>query len=155
MSVRTWVNQYFNFDIDKALKLWKTGADYWKKLTGTYIYPNAFLDDIPVYVTQLTYSRGNSVTQNTLFFGEDVIKELLNPALTVNEEAELNEFKALSARELEIVKLIAQELSSAEIAGRLFISPGTVENHRHNILKKLNVKNSIGIIKFALKYNLV
>lgn len=89
------------------------------------------------------------------FFGEDVIKELLNPALTVNEEAELNEFKALSARELEIVKLIAQELSSAEIAGRLFISPGTVENHRHNILKKLNVKNSIGIIKFALKYNLV
>ena len=76
MSVRTWVNQYFNFDIDKALRLWKTGADYWKKLTGTYIYPNAFLDDIPVYVTQLTYSRGNSVTQNTLFFGEDVIDNI-------------------------------------------------------------------------------
>lgn len=76
MSIRTWANQYFNFDIDKALKLWKTGADYWKKLTGSYIYPNGFLDEIPVYITKLDYSKRSSVTPNTLFLGEDVIDNI-------------------------------------------------------------------------------
>ena len=76
MSIRNWASQYFKFDIDKALKLWKTGADYWKKLTGSYIYPNGFLDDIPVYVTNLDYSKGSSVTPNTLFLGEDVIDNI-------------------------------------------------------------------------------
>lgn len=96
----------------------------------------------------------DTVMTGQKFFSDDVMKELLNPA-TINKEAELQDIKALSARELEIIRLIAQELSSSEIADRLFISTGTVENHRHNILRKLNVKNSIGIIKYAVKYNLI
>jgi DNA-binding NarL/FixJ family response regulator len=62
---------------------------------------------------------------------------------------------AVTARELEIIRLIAQELSTSEIAEKLFISVGTVETHRHNILRKLGVKNSIGIIKYAVKHKLV
>ncbi|MCL4106698.1 UNVERIFIED_CONTAM: hypothetical protein GTU68_048142 [Idotea baltica] len=47
-----------------------------------------------------------------------------------------------------------QEKSSAEIAQELFISPGTVETHRHNIYKKLEVKSVVGLVKFGMKHNL-
>lgn len=97
----------------------------------------------------------STILQGERFFSDDVMKELLSPPMMVNEEADLQDLKALSARELEVVRLIAQEYSSPEIAERLFISPGTVENHRHNILQKLGVKNSIGIIKYAIKYRLI
>lgn len=97
----------------------------------------------------------HTILRGEKFFSGDVMKELLNPSMMVSEEVDLQDLKALSARELEVVKLIAQEYSSLEIAEQLFISPGTVENHRHNILQKLGVKNSIGIIKYALKYKLI
>lgn len=97
----------------------------------------------------------HTILRGEKFFSGDVMKELLNPSITAYDDVDLNDLKTLSARELEVVKLIAQELSSSEIADRLFISQGTVENHRHNILQKLGVKNSIGIIKYALKYKLV
>lgn len=96
----------------------------------------------------------DTVMAGQKFFSDEVMKELLHPT-SMNKEAELSDIKALSARELEIIRLIAQELSSSEIADKLFISTGTVENHRYNILRKLNVKNSIGIIKYAVKYNLL
>ena len=82
----------------------------------------------------------------------------MDELLSFNMENEMTETELpvqLSNREIEIVKLIAQEFSSNEIARLLFLSPGTVETHRHNILRKLQVKNSIGIIKFALKNNLI
>lgn len=63
--------------------------------------------------------------------------------------------QSLTLRELEVVRLIAQELTTPEIAERLFLSAGTVETHRHNILRKLGVKNSIGIIKHALQHKIV
>jgi DNA-binding NarL/FixJ family response regulator len=62
---------------------------------------------------------------------------------------------ALTSREIEIVKLLAQEMTSTEIAAKLHISNGTVETHRHNILKKLNVKSTVGVVKFAIKSGLV
>lgn len=61
----------------------------------------------------------------------------------------------LSCREREIVTLIALEHSSKEISEKLFISTNTVETHRKNIMKKLDVKNTIGLVKFALKNNLI
>lgn len=61
----------------------------------------------------------------------------------------------LTERELEILKLITQEYSSKEICEELFISINTVETHRKNLIKKLNVKNTIGLVKYALKHNLI
>jgi DNA-binding NarL/FixJ family response regulator len=55
----------------------------------------------------------------------------------------------LSEREIEILKLISQELISQEIATQLNISIRTVENHRTNIFKKLDVKNTAGLIMAA------
>ncbi|MCD8539925.1 MAG: response regulator transcription factor [Leadbetterella sp.] len=120
----------------------------------------AFQAGISGYITKKASKEELNTAFRTIlrgekFFSNDVMKELLNPSVTVYEEVSVNDLKALSARELEVVRLIAQEYSSSEIAEQLFISPGTVENHRHNILQKLGVKNSIGIIKYALKYGLV
>ncbi|OYX85984.1 MAG: DNA-binding response regulator [Flavobacteriales bacterium 32-34-25] len=61
----------------------------------------------------------------------------------------------LTGREIEIITLIALEYSGKEISEKLFISSNTVETHRKNILKKLNAKNTISLVKFALKNNLI
>lgn len=93
-----------------------------------------------------------TVAAGQLHFSQEVLKSLLAPTEVDNHAEKL---KHLTKREIEVIKLIVQELSSSEIAEKLFISLGTVETHRHNIFKKLNVKNSIGLVKFALKYDLI
>jgi DNA-binding NarL/FixJ family response regulator len=59
---------------------------------------------------------------------------------------------ALSERELQIVKLIKEGFSSKEISAQLNISLKTVEVHRHNILKKLNLKNSAALVNYINTY---
>lgn len=61
----------------------------------------------------------------------------------------------LTKREIEILKLVVQEYSNHEIADKLFISTGTVDTHRKNIILKLGVKNTVGLIKYAFKNGLV
>lgn len=62
---------------------------------------------------------------------------------------------SLTKRETEILKLICDGLSSKDISSKLFISINTVETHRKKILTKLNVKNSVGIVKYALENNII
>lgn len=57
----------------------------------------------------------------------------------------------LSDREIEVLQLIARELSNGEIAEKLFISIRTVDTHRRNLLEKLNVKNTAGLVKYAME----
>ncbi len=57
----------------------------------------------------------------------------------------------LTKREVEILRLIAQEMTNNEIAERLFISTYTVETHRKNLIRKIGVKNTAGLVKFALQ----
>jgi len=61
----------------------------------------------------------------------------------------------LSCRELEVLSLIAKDLSNREIADSLFISPRTVDAHKQNILRKTGVKSVAGLVVFAIKHNLV
>lgn len=63
--------------------------------------------------------------------------------------------ESLTKRETEILKLICDGLSSKDISHKLFISINTVETHRKKILTKLNVKNSVGIVKYALENNII
>jgi len=59
---------------------------------------------------------------------------------------------ALSLREIEVIQLIRNGDTSREIAEKLFLTPKTVELHRHNILKKLNIKNTASLITFAFQH---
>ncbi|MGR3810714.1 response regulator transcription factor [Jiulongibacter sp. NS-SX5] len=57
----------------------------------------------------------------------------------------------LGKREYEILELICKEMSNAEIAKKLFLSVGTVDTHRKNIILKLGVNNTVGLVKFAIQ----
>lgn len=61
----------------------------------------------------------------------------------------------LSERELEVLKLIAQENTNGEIAEKLFISIRTVDTHRRNLLEKLQLKNTAGLVKYAYEKGLI
>ena len=61
----------------------------------------------------------------------------------------------LTTREIEILTLIAQGLTTKDIAEQLYISPKTVNNHRTNILTKLKAKNSIELVMYAIKQNII
>ena len=61
----------------------------------------------------------------------------------------------LTKREREILKLIANEMTTNEIADQLFISPYTVETHRKNLIQKLGVRNLAGLVRYAVEHGLM
>jgi DNA-binding NarL/FixJ family response regulator len=74
-------------------------------------------------------------------------------------KSKFNPFKKIkktefSDRELEIIQLICKECTNKEIADKLFLSIRTVEGYRLKIQEKMNVKNSIGLVIYAIKNNL-
>jgi DNA-binding NarL/FixJ family response regulator len=99
-----------------------------------------------------------TVASGQKYYSQSVVFELLNrdkQMVDLTNATVEDKFDELSPREIEIITLIAQELSTNQIAEKLFLSPATVETHRHNILKKLGIKNSIGLVKFAMKNGLI
>ncbi|MBT1701243.1 response regulator transcription factor [Fulvivirgaceae bacterium PWU4] len=97
-----------------------------------------------------------SVLQGKNYFSrqaQDVIfkKYSQNVARKKTQEEEIS----LTKREIEIVRLIADGLTSQQMADRLFISPRTVETHRANLMKKMSVKNAIELVKKAQQLDLL
>src|ERR1044071_1149288 len=78
---------------------------------------------------------------------QDVIFKKYSQNVTRKKQRE-DQIK-LTKREVEIIKLIAEGLTSQEMADKLFISPRTVETHRANLMKKIGVKNAIELVKKA------
>lgn len=76
-------------------------------------------------------------------------KVFMWPEQRADEPAEV---QLLSPREQEIVQLVRQGLTSQEIAAQLFLSNYTVETHRRNILRKLNMKNTAMLVQWAEKF---
>ena len=66
-----------------------------------------------------------------------------------------NVYQELTSREIDVLKLICEGYNSKEIADELFISINTVETHRKKIIQKFNVKNSIGIVRYAMQNNMI
>ena len=60
----------------KAMKYAAKISDYWRKITGSFVYPNGMLDNIPVYITEFNYSKSNSVSPNTMFMGNESIDNI-------------------------------------------------------------------------------
>ncbi|WP_418263781.1 response regulator [Flavobacterium faecale] len=89
----------------------------------------------------------------------DVVREKIFSTATQNNpqlvQKKITTTPLLTEREIEIITLIALEYSGKEISEKLFISTNTVETHRKNIIKKLKAKNTISIVKFAIKNNLI
>jgi two-component system nitrate/nitrite response regulator NarL len=90
----------------------------------------------------------NKVMEGKRFLSDEIAEILINA--TDDEDKGV-----LTTREIEILKLVAKEFNSRQIAEILFISERTVETHRKNILKKTGSSNLVGLIKYAFANNLI
>ena len=90
-----------------------------------------------------------------LEFIEPSLKEYMFQNMLRYRKAGQQVMPELTAREKEVLRLIATELTTQEIADKLFISFRTAENHRYSILQKLDVKNTAGLIKLAMQMGLL
>ncbi len=97
-----------------------------------------------------------SVHNGVQYFSDDVKSRLLDLYVTESkvEEPELTHGD-LTEREVEVLKQIALEKSSSEIAEYLLVSIKTVETYRRSLYKKLKVKNVVGLAMYAVKNNIV
>lgn len=99
---------------------------------------------------------------NKIYNGEDYFsKEVSQIALkgyikkSKEDKDKNNPKNIITERELEIIKLVAEGLMNKEISAKLEISTRTVDNHKANILQKLNLKSSIDIVKYAIKNEII
>ena len=96
------------------------------------------------------------LTAGEYYYNETVMKTLIQRVQSPpTAKKETKEDLKLTEREIEIIKLVAEEFSNQEISEKLFISPRTVESHKRNMISKLDVKNSIGLVRYAISNGLV
>ncbi|MEM6317215.1 MAG: response regulator transcription factor [Bacteroidota bacterium] len=98
-----------------------------------------------------------AVVQRGFYFNEYVSKALLMGIQqpTKRSGVEISSHLKLTKRELEILQLICKEYTSNEIANQLFLSSRTVEGHRKSLLSKTGVRNTAGLVLFALRNQLI
>lgn len=96
-----------------------------------------------------------TVNEGKLYFSSDVSEKITTMAIQQQKKLEQPEKPKLTERELEILKLISEEMSNAEIAQALFISERTVETHRKNMLRKTGNKTIVGLMKYAIEQQLI
>ena len=96
-----------------------------------------------------------TVAQGKMYFCSEVSEKIATIVLQQQRKLEQPEEPKLTDRELEILKLISQEYSNAQIANTLFISERTVETHRKNMLRKTSNKTIVGLLKYALERQII
>lgn len=95
----------------------------------------------------------NAIASGEKYFGLEVKNEYMKNVFSASKEKEM--VSQLSRREKEILKYIAMEYTTQEIADTLFISQNTVNTHRKNMLSKINAKNTAGLVKYAMQNGLL
>lgn len=104
-----------------------------------YVTKNSSKDELITSITEVNSGKK---------YVCDEVKNILAQQELVDEGNNQADMNVLSRRELDVVNLIKEGLSSREIASRLDITMKTVEVHRYNILKKLNLKNTAALVNF-------
>lgn len=94
-----------------------------------------------------------SVSMGKVYLPDSIRQQLLDDSIGTHNPSGF--VPKLSRREKEVLELIAEEMTSAEIAEQLFISMKTVESHRKNLHQKLDVRNTAGLIKTAIQKGLI
>jgi DNA-binding NarL/FixJ family response regulator len=113
-------------------------------------HKNVISQNNPVNDTELLRFVKKMILNNTFNFLALIANEIKK--VPNNKEGII--FK-LTRREIEIIKFIATSMTNKEIAARLYLSEFTVKTHRQNIMKKLKVKNTAGLVKFAMDNGLI
>jgi len=97
----------------------------------------------------------NTVYQGKKYLSAKITEVLIHDYLSKEEEEVHDNSEELSERESEILKLMAEGKLTREISDVLFISVKTVGTHKQHILKKLNLKSTADLIKYAIKKGIV
>lgn len=92
-----------------------------------------------------------SVWKNEQAFSRNVSDTIVGHYANSHNPGTQSSKQTITNREQEILAFIVKGLTSAEIAEQLYISPRTVETHRANLMQKLNIKNTAGLVRYALK----
>ncbi|PKA83516.1 LuxR family two component transcriptional regulator [Ulvibacter sp. MAR_2010_11] len=95
-----------------------------------------------------------TVHNGQMYLDETVNTIVVNSVASGNRQKTESPFPTLSKREKEILLLILDERTTQEIAEKLFISFGTVETHRRNMLIKTGARNTAGLVRISLEYEL-
>lgn len=96
-----------------------------------------------------------SVAEGRMFYSKRASEELIAYLQRKAPEGMEEGGDVLTEREQEILKLIAREHTDEEIAEALGISSRTVEGHRRNLLRKFDVRNSVGLVRVAMERGLI
>ncbi len=98
-----------------------------------------------------------AVHNNQQYLSDDVRDNLFNMYLTNTKNAQnIEELEEeLTGQEIELLKLVAQEKNTIEISKAMCVSLRTVEHYRSRLIKKINVKNAVGLAMYAVKNNIV
>lgn len=97
----------------------------------------------------------HSVMDTGYFFDERISKALLTRLIAGERISPKFNKVFLSERELQIIKLICEEFTNKEIADKLCLSVRTVDGHREALMEKINARNTVGIVMYAVKNGLV
>lgn len=97
-----------------------------------------------------------AVYENGYYFNDVVNKALLKKLVLKNNlKPSFNQNIDLTEREQEVLKMICDEKTAAEIAKEIFLSPRSVEGIRQRLIEKIGVRNTAGLVMFAVKNGLV
>lgn len=133
-----------------ALDMLKAGA-------RGYVLKNVGIKDLISAIEQ--------IMEGKVYYSNDIANKLINhklKQLLIEEESSASkhygnseEESVLSNRERQIIRLIAGELTNEEIAQKLSLSKRTVDNHRQNMLNKLQLRNTAGLVRYAYQHGLI
>ncbi|WP_027420843.1 response regulator transcription factor [Crocinitomix catalasitica] len=111
--------------------------------------------------SEVLTSAIKTVLEGGKYYSNEVALKLMEPYTGNLSQGKSDDIRvdnrkiSLTRRELEVLKLIANEYTNEEIAKKFELSKRTIDSHRQNILSKLQVKNTAGLIKYAIRLGLV
>jgi len=97
-------------------------------------------------------SKGEYFLDTSL--SQKVVSKLAESSARASKSVDAR-YESLTPREQEVLRLLVEGLSAKEIADKLFISPKTVENHRTNIMNKLDIHSTMELVRYAAKLGLI
>lgn len=124
-------------DPDIILNILKNGAK-------GFINKDAPMEELLVGIEALAKGKN--------FFSSNISGQLIPSLSGIKKEPGHAIKTIITKRELQVLEYLFKELTNKEIAEKLFISPRTVDTHKRNLRKKLNVKSSVGLVKYYLDF---
>ncbi|MCW8897175.1 MAG: response regulator transcription factor [Flavobacteriales bacterium] len=112
-----------------------------------YVLKDSNLEDLSAAI--------NTILEGRPYYSSDVSAIMINSLMNKDKKKENNEINNLTDREVQIIDLITEGFKSSEIAEKLKLSTRTIEVHRRNLMKKLDVKNTAELVSFVLKSKLI